>query len=39
MLKAKVGYSINPDPFISGLETAKISTKDFNNIKINFLYT
>lgn len=39
MLRAKVGYSINPDPFISGLETAKISTKDFNNVKINFLYT
>ena len=39
MLKAKVGYSINPDDFISGMETAKKSTKDFSNIKINLLYT
>ena len=39
MLKAKVGQSINPDDFIAGLESAKQSTKDFNNITINFLYT
>ena len=39
MLKAKVGYSINPDSFIQGLETAKKSTKDLNNIKLSFLYT
>ena len=39
MLKSKVGYSINPDSFMSGLESAKESTKDFNNVKLNFLYT
>ena len=39
MLKSKVGYSINPDPFIAGLEAAKESTKDFSNVKLNFLFT
>ena len=39
MLKSKVGYSINPDAFMSGLESAKESTKDFNNVKLNLLYT
>lgn len=39
MLKSKVGYSINPDSFIQGLESAKESTKDLNSIKLNFLYT
>lgn len=39
MLKSKVGYSVNPDDFMSGLESAKESTKDFNNVKLNFLYT
>lgn len=39
MLKSKVGYSINPDSFMSGFEAAKESTKDFNNVKLNFLYT
>ena len=39
MLKAKVGYSINPDSFIQGLETAKKSTKGLYNIKFSFLYT
>lgn len=39
MLKSKVGYSINQDNFMMGLETAKESTKDFSNVKINFLYT
>ena len=39
MLKSKVGYSINPDDFMSGFESAKESTKDFNNVKLNFLYT
>ena len=37
MLKSKVGYSVNPDSFMSGLESAKESTKDFNNVKINFV--
>lgn len=39
MLKSKVGYSINPDPFIAGLEATKESTKDFSNVKLNFLFT
>ena len=39
MLKAKVGYSINLDNFMTGLESAKESNKDFSNVKINFLYT
>ena len=39
MLKSKVGYSINPDSFVMGLESAKESTKDFANIKCNFLFT
>ena len=39
MLKSKVGYSINSNYSIAGLETAKESTKDFSDVKINFLYT
>ena len=39
MLKSKVGYSINEDYYLMGLETAKDSTKDFSNVRINFLYT
>lgn len=39
MLKSKVGYSINEDYYTMGLETAKESTKDFSNVKLNFLYT
>ena len=39
MLKSKVGYSINPDNFLTGYEAAKESTKDFTNVKCNFLYT
>ena len=39
MLKSKVGYSVNQDSFMSGLESAKESTKDFNNVKLNLLYT
>ena len=39
MLKSKVGYSINPNYLVAGLETAKQSTKDFSDVKINFLYT
>jgi len=39
MLKSKVGYSINPDYYEMGYETAKDSTKDFSNVRLNFLYT
>ena len=39
MLKVKVGHSINPDIFVMGLEAAKESTKDFTNVKCNFLFT
>ena len=39
MLKSKVGYSINIDDFMLGFESAKESNKDFNNVKLNFLYT
>lgn len=39
MLRSKVGYSINPDSFATGLETAKKATKDLSNVKIGFLYT
>lgn len=39
MLRSKVGYSINPDSFETGVETAKKSTKDFSNAKVGFLYT
>ena len=39
MLKSKVGYSTNPDSYLMGVESAKASTKDFSNVKLNFLYT
>lgn len=39
MLSAKVGYSINPDSFIQGMEAIKKSTKDLSNVKLNLLYT
>lgn len=39
MLKSKVGYSINPDSFTTGFEAAKDATKDFSNVKLNFLFT
>lgn len=39
MLKSKVGYSINSDEIEMGVETATQSTKDFSNVKINFLYS
>lgn len=39
MLKSKVGHSVNPDDFMSGFESTKESTKDFGNVKLNFLYT
>ncbi len=38
MLKSKVGYSINPDDLVMGMETAKRATKDLSNIKLNFLF-
>lgn len=38
MLRSKVGYSTNPDSFMMGLEAAKDSTKDFSNVKLNFLF-
>ncbi len=39
MLKAKVGYSINPDHFMMGFDAAKDSCKDFSNVKCNFVFT
>ncbi len=39
MLKSKVGYSTNPDSFLMGFESIKQSTKDFENVKLNFLFT
>ena len=39
MLNSKVGYSTNPDSYLRGVESAKASTKDFSNVKLNFLYT
>ena len=39
MLNAKVGYSINPDSFIQGMEAVKQSTKDLSNVKLNLLFT
>ena len=39
MLKSKVGYSTNPNFYTMGLDTATQSTKDFSNIKLNFLFT
>lgn len=39
MLRSKVGYSINPDSFMTGLEAAKDATMDFSNVKLNFLFT
>ena len=35
MLKSRVGYSINPDDIVTGLETAKKSLKGLNDVKIN----
>lgn len=39
MLRSKVGYSTNPDSFMTGLEAARDATKDFSNVKLNFLFT
>ena len=39
MLKSKVGYSTNEDERLLGVEAATTSTKNLENIAINFLYT
>ena len=39
MVRAKVGYSTNIDDELSGIETASKATRDFENVKVNFLYT
>ncbi len=39
MLKAKVGYSLKEDAHEAGLEIAQKTTKDFNHLKLNMLYT
>ena len=39
MLKSGVGYSINEDNLVMGMETAKSALKEISNAKIDFLYT
>lgn len=39
MLKSKIGYSLNKDSFMAGIETAQQSTQNMANAKIGFLYT
>ena len=39
MLKSKVGYSVNEDNYLAGIEAAKKANNDFSNVKLNFLYT
>ena len=39
MLKSNVGYSINPDSFTAGVETAKQTSKELKNAKIGLLFT
>ena len=39
MLKSKVGYSTNPDEVQLGVESATASTKNLENIAVNFLFT
>lgn len=39
MLKSGVGYSINEDNLVMGMETAKSALKEISNAKICFLYT
>lgn len=39
MLKSQVGYSVNSDNILAGVETAKMAIKDLNSPKIGFLYT
>lgn len=39
MLKSGVGYSINEDNLVMGMETAKSVLKEISNAKIGFLYT
>ena len=39
MLKSNVGYSINPDNYIAGEETATNALKNMSNSKLGFLFT
>ena len=39
MLKSKVGYSLNEDHYMAGIEAAKKANNDFSNVKLNLLYT
>lgn len=39
MLKSNVGYSINPDSFTAGIETAQLTSKNLNNVKLGLLFT
>ncbi len=39
MLKSKIGYSINADSYMAGIETAQAATKDMSNAKLGLLYT
>lgn len=39
MLKSGVGYSINEDNLVMGMEIAKSALKEISNAKIGFLYT
>ena len=37
MLKSQVGYSINQDSFMAGVQTAQESTKNLPNSQLGFL--
>lgn len=39
MLKSNVGYSINSDSYMAGVETAQKAMKDLSESKVCFLYT
>lgn len=39
MLKSNVGYSINEDEVLMGFEAIRKSTKELENVKLNFLFT
>ena len=39
MLKSQVGYSINQDSFMAGVQTAQESTKNLPNSQLGFLFT
>ena len=38
MLKSNVGYSINPDSYIAGQETAATATENLSSAKLGFLF-